>query len=273
VWLLVCASGALAGFLYIGLPFPRGHVFLVLLMTLYWALGTLTLVRFFASKWRLAILAVLVFATFVGEFRIVSPMFTKRAKYNILPQVFTPASTVHNVNWPVMKSYFIEYIHTALELNIQNPLDRDELLEGILEKAPKCGYRYLILDYYTASSIKSELLERMALAIPPHAVLFNDYGEDYHTFMDARGYPPSHSMFSDKIVVWDLARIRQPVPEFPPYTTPEDMESRFLAWFSEAKRQQIRAATAATDSDEPASPSKETGTTPEAVPNIGKEPR
>jgi hypothetical protein len=64
-------------------------------------------------------------------------------------------------------------------------------------------------------------------------VFFNDYGDDYHNCMDAFGRWPKHNLFSDKLILYDLENIRHPIPEFPPYTTEENIENRFLTMLTD----------------------------------------
>jgi hypothetical protein len=234
LWLLLCLVGSVLGFTVIGLPFPRGHIFFVLLMTIYWAVGIRFAATILTGKARWGLPGILVMLTLFGEMQLMRPMLRKQARYDKISEVMTrsPGNLIHNPNWPIVQSYCPNQMQTVLHLILPGNYDEDDL-KLLLLQAPAAGYYYLLLDYYTTLFMDTRMLARMALTIPPVAVFFNDYGDDWHNFMDAFGREPGHSMFSDKLVLYDMRQIRHPIQSFPPYTTEEDMEKRFVAMLTE----------------------------------------
>jgi len=226
-WLLICVLGTLVGFLLLGIPFPRGHLFAVLLLAFYWAAGLVFLAGAGPRPLMAAMAASLAVLTVGAELWMIQPMFRKRAGYDQVAQIIQqqPADILSNPNWPVLKAYLPYQAHAMLNQELPPPGGEAELRQ-LLQLAPTRGCRYLVLDYYTAPFVNPEPWERLAAACPPAAIFANDYGEDYHNLMDALGWIPPRNLFSNKIMLFDLMALPNPLPSFPLLPSVEKLEQK-----------------------------------------------
>ena len=233
-WCLIAFIGMTILLFKTGLSFPRAYVFLVVLMCFYWALGVEYLIslHFLHSKYTALILGVcLIAATFFGEFMLIYPLFKKKANYDRLAEYMAslqPGNIIGTHSWPMLEGLPFDFRKFLIyDLSKQCSSYKSFCL-SLKYNCKNIHIRYMILDnnisYFATNS---KIIQQFAVTNLPDVIFYNDYGDDWHTCMEAFQTPPIKDVFTKRIMLYDLSRPRK-IPATPiPFLGSENMDEIF----------------------------------------------
>ena len=235
-WLLICTVGLLASYLKMALPWPRAYLYMIFIMTIYWVLSFEHIFSFWFTSGQLVrmrvplVLCSLLIMAFC-EMILILPFIHKKSRYNDVVAFIENrgAGNLHTTHArPIFSMLsFTHSTYIVYDTYRVNKTYRDfceALMAGYVEK----NVRYMILDnnvsYFGGDD---RMLQQFVVTVLPDAVFKNDFGEDFHTCMDAFAAPPKHDIFTDKIMVCDMRNFKK-VPRVPiPFYSPKKMDEIF----------------------------------------------
>lgn len=223
-WMLICFIGLSAGYLKMAMPWPRAYLYLIVLLVFFWGAGLSLVCRIQQTGriFRRAAVVILLIVTAAGELLLILPFISKTSGYRqaaIFMGRHGPGNYYATHAWPIFsvghKGRGFLFYPTY---NKHNGSYRD-LAITLKAHCDEQHIRYLILDNNVSNYfINPELLEQFVVTYLPDAVFKNDFGEDYHTCMDAFGTIPNNDLFTDKIMIYDLSEMeklpRTPIPYY-----------------------------------------------------------
>ena len=224
-WILVAFWG-LAVFLFkTGISFPRAYVYTVLFMCAYWGLGVRRIAASLPRNKRFKVLRVcvvlfIVVTSFACEMRLITPLFHKKSRYDEAERFIAergPGEIHGTHSWPIFELLPFKYKRYIVYDTYRLYPDYQGFCLALKVAVEEQNVNYMVLDNnlsYFGGDIK--MIQQFAATVLPDAVFQNDYGDDWHTCMDAFGKPSIRNMFTNRVMVYDMrnfAKIpREPIP-------------------------------------------------------------
>ncbi len=246
-WLLVYSWGLLVLFLYMGLPWPRAHVYLAFYLCIFWGLAmdqaSAAVARMsrrirYAGALGIAILCVL---TAGAEIRKAKTLITGKGGYLETMQYLLANGigdgivTTHA--WPIFRAEH-RHLTTVLYEFPEHLHDADEgqvFIQFLRGRTIYENATHMVLDVhipYACTPEQQRFLQRFCATYPPDMLVVNDFACDPQTCQDAFKVTFPESMFSRYNIVYDLRRFAAKdfeLKPLAPFTTNAEMTTLMLA--------------------------------------------
>ncbi|NOY75153.1 MAG: hypothetical protein GXP32_05100 [Kiritimatiellaeota bacterium] len=225
-WFLIAFWGLSLFLFKTGLAYPRTYVYTVLFLCAYWGMGVRRISLFFArrrsARVGVALAVFLVSITFYCEVRLIGPLFHKKSRYDEAERFIAErgAGNIHVTHsWPIFELLPFPYRRFVVYDTYSRFPEYEDFCGALRTAYEKQHARYMVLDNNLAYwGGDTTMIQQFAATILPTAVFRNDYGDDWHTCMDAFGKPPAHDMFTNRIMVYDIKEFAknpgEPIPFF-----------------------------------------------------------
>ena len=243
LWILISFFGLLLSYIKTPMPWPRGHVYGIYFLSIFWGVGMdniLALAKIRKSL-KLSLATVLILAMMGTELIKAKHLIQSKSGYRKVcefilkndPVDIRKKSLVATHSWPIIACYYGKGAFTAYDLA------KDEKFETLCEKLIKLQLRgrarFMVLDYnvsHFASSRMNHVLQEFVLTYPPDLLVRNDSAKDAQTIEDTfMGNSVRNDIFSDRIIVYDLSLLSQKITSYPTpllqYSNDEDMLDKF----------------------------------------------
>ena len=249
-WFVIAFWGMSVFLFKTGLAYPRTYVYTVLFLCVYWGVGirrisvslrSIRLSRVFRTYATLLLIAL----SFAGEFRLINPLFHKKSRYDEAEKFIAARGTgnIHCTHsWPIFELLPFKYKRYII-YDTYNRIANYKAFCRVLKNAYEKGnVKYMLLDNnltYWGNDIT--MIQQFAATILPTAVFRNDYGDDWHTCMDAFGRPPVRNMFTNRIMVYDMKYLSK-IPKEPiPFLGSKRMDEIFTERWNEKESEETTA--------------------------------
>ena len=236
-WLLICFWGLFFASLKMALPWPRAYLYLIFILTIYWVLAfeyilSLKIFNNIKPPLRYSFLTLCLLLTVISELTLIVPFINKKSRYNEAV-AYIESKGPGNLHTTHARPIFsmLSFPHSTY---IVYDTSRVHTIYQDFCVALKAGYeekgvRYMVFDHNISYfGGDTRMLQQFVVTVLPDVVLKNDFGEDYHTCMDAFASPPKHDVFTDKIMIYDMENFRK-IPRIPiPYFNNKRTEQIFF---------------------------------------------
>jgi 4-amino-4-deoxy-L-arabinose transferase-like glycosyltransferase len=209
LWLLICFAGLFAAYLKMAMPWPRAYLYFIVILIFYWLNGAFCISGLFKPKYRQLILLLCLIVTLIGESALILPFVNKQSGYNTALQIVKSekkGTIIGTHSWPIFESAEFKHDNIIIYKLCRRYNSLTEF-NWILKDIQKHYNEVFIITDNNVSFMAPDtvpLLLEYYTNNPQFLILNNDFGEDYHTCMDAFGRKPVHDFFSDKIIISHL---------------------------------------------------------------------
>ncbi len=239
LWLCGCTLGLIAIHMLAAMPWPRAHLYIVYLLTIFFAVGVSAIGARCAHMRCGAVVAVaIVILTIAAETVDAAAFFRLRSGYGQAAEFMIDRDAenrkrrhfIGTHSWPVTACDYGRGGYIVYDLPATS---YSAFCGAILDLHFRHNVRFMILDLnitYFAPSDVNHLLQEFVLTNPPDLVVANDIANDAQCVADAfHGRPVREDMFSNTIIVYDLAELSQRIARSPgfSYTNDKDMLEQF----------------------------------------------
>ena len=212
LWLLICFAGLTAGYVKAAMPWPRAYLYLIVFMIFYWLVGADCIAGIFKKMRKDYVVTSILFITIVFELMLIIPFINKRSGYNDATAFINQnehGALIATHSWPIFEALPYRHDNFLINKECRNLSTTGQFMNHLRYMFVKRRARYMILDnnIYFFPPPNPDMLKYFCRKNRPTAVYKNDFGEDYHTCMDAFGRAPVHEFCTDRIMIY---RFRKP---------------------------------------------------------------